>query len=99
MRTASRTSLDANLFIHSNMEEKRPLVTSSPTTPTPLSFEFEHLTQEQKPTKGFWQTCKQSFQQFLNIAGPGFVIAIGYLDPGNYQGKHLLFFFGKNNSS
>lgn len=85
-------TLDRNLYVHAAPEETRPLVPStSPLDPNQLDIplyeetdflQFQGLPANYRPS--CWSRCRSQLSEFMKIAGPGFVVAIGYMDPGNW---------------
>jgi hypothetical protein len=74
-------STDSPTYIHTPPNETMPLVTPETRrfSIQPLDHEFYSQKQE-----SMWSKCKSQFGQFLKVCGPGFVVAIGYMDPGNW---------------
>lgn len=74
------TPLDST-FLHTvTPDERRPLVNPHTRRRSISPAELEELNKD--PSR--WSNIKSQCLQFLEICGPGFVVAIGYMDPGNW---------------
>ncbi|WBW74270.1 plasma membrane Nramp family manganese ion transmembrane transporter [Schizosaccharomyces osmophilus] len=46
---------------------------------------FEHSTEKQTKLSKYWKKCSYEIREYCKFIGPGFLIAVAYIDPGNYS--------------
>ncbi|KAF5642415.1 manganese transporter [Fusarium tjaetaba] len=64
-----------------SLEDRHPQVN----TPAILPTETQCSTMPKRDSSAWLSRCKKTLIKFLSFIGPGFIIAVAYIDPGNYS--------------